>query len=142
MCDAKLTDHLMIWFEEIQLTHWGLVTHICASKPTIIGSRSGLSPRRHQGIFSTNAGILLTVPLGTNVSELFYPSSYISISISNFLQENGGDFVSASMCWYQGWRWFGDVSSLAISGDDIERFPKQKCYISTVNNKTVCENLF
>ena len=52
------------------LTHWGRVTHICVSKPTIIGSDNGLLPSRHQAIFWTNAGILLIRPLGTNFSEI------------------------------------------------------------------------
>ena len=51
-------------------THWGRVTHICASKLTIIGSDNGLSPSRHQAIIWTNAGILLFGPLWTNFSEI------------------------------------------------------------------------
>ena len=38
-------------------THWGQVTHICASKLTNIGSDNGLSPRHRQAIIWTNAGI-------------------------------------------------------------------------------------
>ena len=53
-----------------ELTHWGRVTHICVSKLTIIGSDNGLSPVRRQAIIWTNAGILLTGPLGTNFSEI------------------------------------------------------------------------
>ena len=53
-----------------QLTHWGRVTHICVSKLTIIGADNGLSPGRRQAIIWTNAGILLTGPLGTNVNEI------------------------------------------------------------------------
>ena len=52
------------------LTHWGRVTHICVSELTIIGSNNGLSPGRRQAIIWTNAGILLTEPLGTNFSEI------------------------------------------------------------------------
>ena len=52
------------------LTHWGRVTHICVVKLTIIGSDNGLSPGRRQSIIWTNAGILLTGPLGTNFSEI------------------------------------------------------------------------
>ena len=51
------------------LTHWGRVTHICASKLTIIGPNNGLSPGRCQAIVWTNAGILLIGPLVTNFSE-------------------------------------------------------------------------
>ena len=53
------------------LTHWGQVTHICVSRLTITGSDNGLSPGRRQAIIWTNAGILLTGPLGTNFSENF-----------------------------------------------------------------------
>ena len=52
------------------LTHWGRVTHKCVSKFSIIGSDNGLSPSRRQSIIWTNAGILLTEPLGTNFSEI------------------------------------------------------------------------
>ena len=54
---------------EVQLTHWGRVTHICVSDLTSIGSDNGLSPGRRQAIIRTNAGILLIRPLGTNFSE-------------------------------------------------------------------------
>ena len=52
------------------LPHWRRMTQICVSKLTIIGSDNGLSPRRHQAIIWTNAGILLIGPLGTNFSEI------------------------------------------------------------------------
>ena len=54
----------------LSLTHWGRVTHKCVGKLTIIGSDNGLSPGRHQAIIWTNAGILLSGPLGTNFSEI------------------------------------------------------------------------
>ena len=60
-------------FREISsliLTHWGRVTHMCVSKQTIIGSYNGLSPGRRQAIIWTNARILLTRPLGTNLSDI------------------------------------------------------------------------
>ena len=40
-------------------THWGRVTHICASTLTIIDSDNGLSPGGRQAIIWTSAGILL-----------------------------------------------------------------------------------
>ena len=43
--------------------------HICVSKITTIHSDNGLSPGRRQAITWTNAGIVLTGPLGTNLSE-------------------------------------------------------------------------
>ena len=46
------------------------MTHICVGKQTIIGSDNGLSPGRRQAIISTNAGILLIGPFGTNFSEI------------------------------------------------------------------------
>ena len=42
------------------------MTHVCVSELTIIGSDNGLSPGRRQAIIWTNAGILLSGPLGTN----------------------------------------------------------------------------
>ena len=60
------------WFywQVVDLTHWGRVTHICVSKQTIIGSDNGLSPGRRQAIIWTNAGFLLIGPLGTNFNEI------------------------------------------------------------------------
>ena len=52
------------------LTHWARVTHTCISKWTIIGPDNSLSPDRCQAIIWTNAGILLTGPLGTNFSDI------------------------------------------------------------------------
>ena len=46
------------------------MTHICVGKLTIIGSDNGLSPEQRQAIIWTNAGILVTGPLGTNFSEI------------------------------------------------------------------------
>ena len=66
----KVFNFSNIRFWKSVLTHWGRVTHICASKLTIIGSDNGLSPGRRQAIIWTNAGILSTGPLGTNVSEI------------------------------------------------------------------------
>ena len=51
------------------------------SKITIIGWKYGLSPRRRQAIISTNVGILLIGPLGTNFNEILI-EKYI------FIQEN------------------------------------------------------
>ena len=57
----------------------------------IIGTDNGLSPGRRQVIIWTNDGILLIwPPLGTKFSE-----TLIEIHIR---LENGGHFVSASMC--------------------------------------------
>ena len=61
------------------LTHCGRVTHICVGKPTIIGSENGLSTDRRQTIIWTNAGILLTAPLGPNFSEILTGTQRFSI---------------------------------------------------------------
>ena len=52
------------------LIHWGRVTHICASKLSILGSDNGLSPGRRQAIIWTKDGLLLIGPLGTNFNEI------------------------------------------------------------------------
>ena len=52
------------------LTHWGRATHICVNKILIIGPDNGLSSDRRKAIIWTNAGILLTGPLGINFSEI------------------------------------------------------------------------
>ena len=64
MCQA-----FKCWYTQ-DLTHWGRVMHVCVAKLTIIGSDDGLSPGRHRAIIWTNAGILLTGPLGTNFIEI------------------------------------------------------------------------
>ena len=48
----------------------GRVTHICVSRLTITGADNGLSPGHRQAIFWTNAEILLTGPLRTNLIEI------------------------------------------------------------------------
>ena len=81
-------------------THWGRVTHICVDNLTIIGSDNCLSPGRRQAITWTNVGILLIGPLGTNFGEMLieiHPFSFKKIHLKCRL-ENGGHFVSASMC--------------------------------------------
>ena len=76
------------------------MTHVSASKWTIIGSDNDLSSGWHQDIISINAEILLIGPLGTNFSEML-----IEIDIFSFTQmhlkmssKNGSHFISASMC--------------------------------------------
>ena len=78
-------------FNQVTLTHWSRVTHICVSKLTIIGSDNGLSPGRHQAITWTKAVSLLIWPLGTNFSEIL-------IEIQNiFVQENAFENVVCEM---------------------------------------------
>ena len=76
------------------------MTHICVSKLTITSSDNGLSPERHQAIISTNTGILLMGPLGTNFREIlikFY-TFLLKKCIWKCRLVNGGHFVSALMC--------------------------------------------
>ena len=70
-------------------THWGRVTHICVSNPTIIGSDNGLSPSRCQAIIWTNAGILLIRPLGTNFSEILIEIHIFSFKKMHFKWSSG-----------------------------------------------------
>ena len=77
------------------------MTHLCVSKPTIIGSDNGLAPGRRQAIIWSNAGILFIGPLGTNFSEILiemYKFPLINCMWKCRL-ENGGHIVWASMCW-------------------------------------------
>ena len=81
------------------LTHWGCVMHICIGYLTIIGSEYGLLPGRRQAIIWTNAGILLTVPLGTNLSEILIKVDTFSFKKIDLKMSSGKwQFVSASMC--------------------------------------------
>ena len=86
------------------LTHWGRVMHRCVGNLTIIGSDNGLSPGCRQAIIWTNVGILLIGPIGANASEMLIEFHTISRkSIWKCRLENGGHFVSASMCQHS---WF------------------------------------
>ena len=85
------------------LNHWGRVTHICVSKLAIIGSDNGLSPGRRQAIIWINVKILLIRSLGTEFSEILIKIDTFSLKkrIWKCRLENGGHFVSASMCYSQ-----------------------------------------
>ena len=85
----------------ISLTPVGRVTHVCVSTLTIIGSDNGLSPGRCQTILWTN-GVLLIRTSVTNFSEPSAKFIYFhSIKcIWKCRLQNGGHFVSASMCLY------------------------------------------
>ena len=62
------------------LTHWGLATHICISKLTIIGSDNGFSSGRRQAIIWTNAGLSSIGPLKTNFSEILIKTQNFSFT--------------------------------------------------------------
>ena len=82
------------------LTHWGRVTHIGVGKLTTIGSNNGLSPDRRQAIISTNGGIWLIGPLGTNFREIVIEILTFSFKkIWKCRLRNGSYFVSVSMCY-------------------------------------------
>ena len=81
-------------------THWGRVTHKCVGTLTSMGSDNGLSPGRRQTIIWANNGILLIGPLGTSFSEILleFIHFHSRTCIWKCRLENGGHFVSASMC--------------------------------------------
>ena len=86
------------------LTHWGRVMHRCVGNLTIIGSDNSLSPGCRQAIIWTNVGILLIGPIGANASEMLIEfHTFSRKSIWKCRLENGGHFVSASMCQHS---WF------------------------------------
>ena len=82
------------------LTHWVRVTHICVSNRNIIGSDNDWSPGRRPAIIWTNAWIFLIWTLRTNLNEILIEIIHLHSrkSVSKYRLENGGHFVSASMC--------------------------------------------
>ena len=60
------------------------MTHICVSKLTAIDSDNSLSPGQRQSTIWTNAGILLTVPLGTRFSEILIKINTFSFKKVHF----------------------------------------------------------
>ena len=89
----------LIWINKSSscLAHWGRATHICVNRLTGIGSGNGLSSGRSQAIILTNVRILLIGPsLGTNLVKFIHFHS--GKCIWKYRLENGGHFVSASMC--------------------------------------------
>ena len=71
------------------LTHWGLVTHICVSKLSIIGSDNSLSPGRRQAIIWTNDGILLFRTFRTHFSEIVSKMHPFSFKKMHFKMSSG-----------------------------------------------------
>ena len=70
LCTEQATNHCTNQYWSSSVTHWGRVTHKCASKLTIIGSDNGLLLVWCQAIIWTNAGILLIHTLETHSSEI------------------------------------------------------------------------
>ena len=87
--------------QQIYLTHWGSVTHICLNDLTIIGSDNSLSPGRRQAIIWTNAGISLIGLLRTNFSEILIEIHGFSFKKTHLKMSSAKwhPFCSASMCW-------------------------------------------
>ena len=83
-CHSTAPALLLLWCPVFTLTQWGRMTHICVSKPTIIGSDNGLSPGRCRAIIRTSAGILLIGPLGTNFSETLIRIQTFSLKENTF----------------------------------------------------------
>ena len=73
----------------VELTHWGRVTHICVNNLTIIGPDNGLSPGRRQAIIWTNTGMLLIGPLGTNFNEILLEIHTFSFKKIHFKMSSG-----------------------------------------------------
>ena len=68
--DKIQSSDIIYLFHHFFLTLWGWVMHLCVGDLITIGSDNGLSPDRRQAIIWNNAGILSTVSLGTNFSEI------------------------------------------------------------------------
>ena len=94
------TAETMVKNDQLVLTHWGRETHICFGKLTIIASDNGLLPGRRQAIIWTNAGTLLTGPLGTNFSEILIGIQTLSFKKIDLKMPSAKcrPFVSVSMC--------------------------------------------
>ena len=93
------------------LTHWGRVTHTRVSKIISIGSDNALAPGRRQAIIWTNAGILLSGPLGMNFCEIL-------IEINTFSFKKMHLNISSVKRW-SFWPWgcelrFDNIASLVI----------------------------
>ena len=84
----------------LNLTHWGRVTHIWFADLATIGLDNGLSPVRCQAIISTNAGILLIGPLGTNFSETLIRIQIFSFKKMHYKMSSAKwrSFLSRSQC--------------------------------------------
>ena len=119
---------------EFPLTHWGRVTEICVSKPTIIGSDNGLSPGRRQAIIWTNAKVLWIGPMGINFNDILIEIYSFSFTKMHLKMSFGIDhFVSASMCDGQ------VLTHIRVTGpkwvlfhQQLERLGREIMYLSAV----------
>ena len=115
-CRQPIRNHVWKSFLKSTEAEWRLYASI---NNGIIGSNNVLSPVRRQAIIWTNAGLLLTAPLGTNFNE-------ISIRFQQFHSRkciwicrlrNVGHLFSASMCWLT---WILTWKSLVKPGPGID----------------------
>ena len=99
-----------------ELTHRGRVTHICASKLTIIDSDNGLSSDRRQAIIWINVGILLIGPSGTIFSEISIENHTFSFKKMH-LKMSSAEFwkMAAILSWRQCVKWWTMVLRNAFS---------------------------
>ena len=65
-----VTSNILDFVQYSYISVDSLRLHICISKLNIISSDNGFCTGQYQAIIWTNAGILLTWPLGTNFSEM------------------------------------------------------------------------
>ena len=93
------------------------MTHICLSKLIIIAPDNGMLPGWCLAVISTNAGILLIGPLGTNFSEILIEIHTFSLKKIHLKMPSGK------------WRPFclslDVLNSLAIMRDHLEFTHKQ-----------------
>ena len=91
LCDTfVITQNAVdIPWELFYWTLWGLVTHICISNLTIIGSDNSLSSGQRQAIIYTNAGILLIRTLGKKFSEILSEISTFSFKKMHLKMSSG-----------------------------------------------------
>ena len=78
-------------------THWGLVTHICVTNLTAIGSDDGLTPGRCHAIIWTNAGILLIGPLETNFSTILKKFYTFSLKKMHLKMSSGPGIMQSNI---------------------------------------------
>ena len=78
--------------------HNGRETHICVSKLGAIDSDKGLSPVRCQLIIWKNAGLILTGPLGSYLSEIVIKAIFIQEKALEMSSAKQKPFLSRSQC--------------------------------------------
>ena len=111
--------------ECIHLTHWGRVSHICASELTIIGSDSGLSRDRRQAIIWTGAGIFVNSNV-RNKSQWDLKRNVIQFF---FFQENAFERIVCKIASHDGvikWKHFPRSWPFVWEFTGPSEFPAQR----------------